>query len=473
MRERGPWKQDAEPGGIRLRRLNILMILLAAALAVVLLYASYQTAASYSAMLEATETYIACQQDAADMKAASDYLTDQVRYFTVTGELAYMDRFFTELQTTRRRENALADLESRVSDTEAVSYLTDALGQSNTLVQREVYAMRLTCEGRGYALSSLPAALRETALSEADSRLSSEAQQSLAISMVFDETYSSQKNQINQDVSECLDLLLRTTREEHAQSSTDLLSRLRQQEFLVAVLLIMFFAMVFLTSRLVIRPMMAAISYIRRQEELPLDGSYELRFLAETYNRIFRQNRENQDKLSYEAEHDALTGLYNRSAFEKLRSMSRRRSSALLLVDVDKFKTVNDTYGHDVGDRVLQKVASILRSSFRAEDRIFRIGGDEFAIIMTHAGQELADLVERKIRDANRRLQNPEDGLPPVSLSVGVAFGDRPDPTEDIYKDADTALYQVKNSTRAGCAFYGTEYRPSQDASEDDAYAAI
>ena len=76
---------------------------------------------------------------------------------------------------------------------------------------------------------------------------------------------------------------------------------------------------------------------------------------------------------------------------------------------------------------------------------------------MTRATSAMRQLVINKIARANDILQNPDDGLPKVSLSVGVAFSDRKNPTEDIFKDADTALYQVKRGGRCGCAVYGSE----------------
>jgi len=121
---------------------------------------------------------------------------------------------------------------------------------------------------------------------------------------------------------------------------------------------------------------------------------------------------------------------------------------------VDYFKTVNDTYGHDVGDRVLKRVADILKHSFRSVDIICRIGGDEFVVIMTRVDSSMRDLVIRKIEHANELLQNPEDDLPPVSLSVGAAFADRKNPKGDIFKDADTALYRVKAAGRCGCRVF-------------------
>jgi len=99
-------------------------------------------------------------------------------------------------------------------------------------------------------------------------------------------------------------------------------------------------------------------------------------------------------------------------------------------------------------------VAEILRHSFRSVDILCRIGGDEFAVVMTRVDSSMRQLVLNKINNANDLLQHPKDDLPPVSLSVGVAFSDRENPKGDIFKDADTALYRVKEAGRKGCEIY-------------------
>ncbi len=161
-----------------------------------------------------------------------------------------------------------------------------------------------------------------------------------------------------------------------------------------------------------------------------------------------------REELSHEASHDRLTGLFNRSAYEMMLESVDKDHMALILVDVDYFKSVNDTYGHDMGDRVLKRVADVLKHSFRSVDVICRIGGDEFVVIMTRADSTMRDLVRNKIARANEILRNPTDDLPPVSLSVGVAFSDRENPKGDIFKDADTALYRVKEAGRNGCEIF-------------------
>ena len=126
----------------------------------------------------------------------------------------------------------------------------------------------------------------------------------------------------------------------------------------------------------------------------------------------------------------------------------------LLVVDVDKFKHFNDTYGHDVGDLVLKRVAEVLMHNFRSEDHVSRIGGDEFCVIMRHTGSSLKELVVGKVEKMNQILSKPDKGTPPITLSVGIAFSDRENPSGDLFKDADTALFRVKNNGRGGCSVY-------------------
>ena len=187
---------------------------------------------------------------------------------------------------------------------------------------------------------------------------------------------------------------------------------------------------------------------------MEITGSYEFKYLALTYNDIYELNAANEEMLRYRAEHDPMTGIMNRGAFENLKKLMEVKAIplAFLIIDVDKFKLVNDNFGHEVGDLVLKKVAKLLQESFRATDYPARIGGDEFAVILTDMTVEMQPVIEGKIQKMNEILMNPEDGLPQVSLSVGGAFSEKGF-TEDLYKRADVALYEVKEHGRCGCRF--------------------
>ena len=137
-----------------------------------------------------------------------------------------------------------------------------------------------------------------------------------------------------------------------------------------------------------------------------------------------------------------------------MKHLCETETGALIVLDLDNFKLINDIYGHEMGDQVLKIFAEMTRRNIRSEDIVGRIGGDEFCVIMMRVDSRVKELVQRKIAVAGQRLREPDNGLPAMTLSVGVAFGDRQNPSGDIFKDADTALYRAKRAGRGGCEFY-------------------
>ena len=190
-------------------------------------------------------------------------------------------------------------------------------------------------------------------------------------------------------------------------------------------------------------------------EKLGEEGAGEIQFLAQTYNRLYDQNRLANEKLNYEATHDPLTNLYNRAAYASALDGFTTDGTrvALVLVDVDHFKSINDNYGHDRGDAVIKSVADALHESFRDEDMVCRIGGDEFAVIMHDADPGLRSMIIDRLKNVTKKLAHPQDDTPNVTLSAGVAFTDLLAADADLFKSADLALYKVKNGGRNGLAF--------------------
>ncbi len=440
--------------GIRLRWLNIIFISLVVIFSVLLTLIVFQTRNSYREMREATDRYIVSQQDAANMQTGSDYLTEQVRAFVITGERIHVQNFFEEVEVTQRRDKALANVNTYLEGTESIQYLNDAMALSNSLVQIEYYAMRLAIEAFGYDITEFPDALQAITLSDTDRALPAAQQAERARNMVFDSTYQDYKTKISTNVNLCIRDLIATTEAQQALSAQRLQSALILQEiFIVAILLLVLISVVII-ARLMIRPIEKNIACIQKKEILPERGAYELRFLAKTYNQMYSQTMKHQDMLSYAASHDDLTNLYNRSVFDHVRASSDESNIALILIDLDHFKNINDTYGHNVGDLVLKRLASVLQAHFRSDDYVCRIGGDEFAVIMKDTGSALRDLIAEKIHHVNMLMQSPTDNTPVASLSAGVAFGDRKNPTGNIYEDADIALYRAKDKGRNCLAFY-------------------
>ena len=170
---------------------------------------------------------------------------------------------------------------------------------------------------------------------------------------------------------------------------------------------------------------------------------------------LVRLTTHSEKVLTDKASVDKLTGLYNRAGYDRILAEMDLHSAILLLFDTDKFKAVNDTYGHETGDRVLVSISRAIRQNFRSEDRVCRIGGDEFVVLMLNVEGDQRDLIRRKVNRINRELAHPEGKLPIVSLSVGVAFGAREPDRETLFAHADEALYKVKQAGGRDCFFYG------------------
>ena len=440
--------------GMPLQTIINVMIAIDAVISFFLLFSMYKTTESYNSMRTATQDYIDCQNSAFALQNGSDYLMNRVRSFVVTGNPEQASLYFNEVQVEKSRDKAVEEVQAHLVDERAQKHLDTALTLSDQLMETENYAMRLVIEARGYDLSRYPAPLQDVRLSEEDLALTAEEKLERARDMVFDDAYENAKDQIDTHVSLCMQVLIDSLLNEQVDSFDRLLDLLRSQQLLIAGLMISLLIIAIVIFSLVINPLRQQISNISREQMMDEKGTTELQFLARTYNRMFEQTQKAQEKLSYEATHDPLTGLYNRSAYDDLRAKCARQNVALLLIDVDHFKTVNDTYGHDVGDKVLMRVADVLRSSFRGEDMVCRIGGDEFSVIMVNATSTLTELVRNKIARAAEKLANPTDDVPSVTLSVGVAFTDQKAEGEDLFKNADRALYQVKMKGRNGCGFY-------------------
>ncbi len=159
-------------------------------------------------------------------------------------------------------------------------------------------------------------------------------------------------------------------------------------------------------------------------------------------------------RLRHLAEHDSLTGLFNRRLLERQLAMQVARcrrygeQGALLVIDLDNFKQVNDTYGHKVGDELLQAIATELQHRLRGTDMVARLGGDEFAVLLPGTTAEDARKVSATLRDAISSCGVTADGGSSrisVTAAVGVAALDRDTPGgEGALMEADRAMYTAK-----------------------------
>jgi diguanylate cyclase (GGDEF)-like protein len=151
---------------------------------------------------------------------------------------------------------------------------------------------------------------------------------------------------------------------------------------------------------------------------------------------------------------DALTGLPNRRYFDEFCGLLARRRRAgdavgVLMIDIDRFKVLNDTYGHATGDEVLRAVGGAIVAAVREDDVPARYGGEEFVVLLRNPSSDVALEVGERVRTAVGGLDLARYGVPGVSVSVGVAVADGADqPIGDLIGQADRALYRAKRAGR-------------------------
>lgn len=176
--------------------------------------------------------------------------------------------------------------------------------------------------------------------------------------------------------------------------------------------------------------------------------------------------RQTEDDLAYRATHDALTGLPNRSLLFDHLTMALARAAreslpvAILFCDLDRFKAVNDTYGHEAGDELLREVAERLRAAVRPSDTVARLAGDEFVVVCEQIESEIealsiADRITRTIAEPFSLAA----GQAEVTASLGVALSEPGDATADLLQEADSAMYRAKRAGRARAELFDDDLR--------------
>ncbi len=192
-------------------------------------------------------------------------------------------------------------------------------------------------------------------------------------------------------------------------------------------------------------------------EPLPVLRNDEVGHLTAAFNRLLRKLSESQAALAQAAHHDALTGLPNRmllaDRLSQARVLAQRKGSriALLFLDLDGFKPINDSLGHEAGDEVLRLVAGRLSGCVRASDTLARVGGDEFVILMGDLDSQAEQAAARVAAKCIEALAEPfpvQGESCRLGVSIGIALGDGESAANTLLLQADQAMYRAKESGR-------------------------
>lgn len=385
----------------------------------------------YGSVSESINAFVVCERSSECIKDTANYLTEQAQLFIMTHDEKYARSYLEEKFIKKSQDGAVrALLDQTSSEDPKYRRLEIALNQSDSLANIELYGMRLAYEAA--EIENLPEQFAEIEIRPNDLRESADEYQLLAENTIYGDGYLIYKNRVNQNCLVIVTEIENDIQNELEKNKLELNVLLKFSyglQIIIVVFSVLFFVAI---AFFVLRPLKSFILSIRKKERLGVIGAKEFQYLAETYNEVH--------------EFDVLTKILNRRAFSELchRFKMERCSLALIFVDIDDFKGINDKYGHSKGDFVLQSIAGYLNLAFRKNDYVARIGGDEFAILIPNFAKNNFSLLEQKINEVNNELEkNPELGG--VSLSAGIAFS-TDGYNRDLYEAADKALYTAKEN---------------------------
>ena len=438
--------------GISLRQIHSWLIVVSVVLSAIMILSTFRLTANFVRVTDASQEHIELEKASYELIEASDYLTEQVQRFAVSGERQFMEAYFSEAFESKHREDAIAKIGVDANAVAAREKLQKAMDESVHLMDQEYYAMRLVVEAEGY--TDYPEQLDSVELVPQDAALSGDKKLKRATEIVFGNDYYALKDEIRGNMKECQREIEKLTNSIDAEELTALHWELNFVRFIILLLIMTILFMVWLTSYLGINPVLKAVDQIKADSPIPEVGANEFRYLAQAYNKMYSVYKSSIERLNFKASHDELTGAYNRAGYDLLLSSIDLHSTYMLLFDVDNFKSINDTYGHETGDRVLVKLVQVLSGNFRSDDHICRIGGDEFVVFMVHSSPKQKDLIAKKIEQINRELLRPEAGLPSVSLSVGIVHGTQVNNIAGLFECSDVAMYESKKHGKRTYTFY-------------------
>ena len=438
--------------GISLRNIHKWQIVVAVIFSCLMIFSTYRLVNSFMRVKNASEENLMLHNSIHKLMDASDHLTEMVQRFTESGDRRFMEQYFIEAFATKRREQAITELKRVKNVGPALASLEEAMRHSVKLMDREYYAMRLVIEAKG--ITEYPAILKDVTLDSADIALPPADKMRRATKMVLDDEYYVQKNLIRTEVNNSVQAIVNHSQKEESDALEQFQKELNLARAGILMIIASIFFVVWLTSHLGINPILRAVDQIEADSPIRETGANEFRYLAKAYNNLYFMHKKSIEHLNFKASHDELTGAYNRAGFDFLLSSLDLNSTYMMMIDADDFKTVNDTYGHETGDKVLKKIVHVLKSNFRFDDYVCRLGGDEFAVLMEHSNVTQREMLAKKLEKIDQELSHAEDGVPSVSISVGIVHGSQANDIEALMNKADEAMYKSKKQGKHTFTFY-------------------
>ncbi len=446
--------EKEELKGVSLINSITIFTIVTALVLIFLIFTSFRVNSYFKRVKSDMETFISSSNNSQLIKDTTDELSNLVRLFVITENPLYAELYIQEKFSHRTTEKTFDSLK-KVSEKNSEIYanLEEELQKAEKLYNLELYAIKLVYEANKSSISDIPVQIKNTRLNSADEKLNRQQLLEKARESVFGEEYILYKNQIKNTCNATTNQLEQKLNQELNTNSIKLGSSIFWLNLLLSLLCIAIIVLFIFQKSFVFVPLKHFINAVKY--DLPLEevGTLEFKILAETYNDSYELKKRTEKNLLLTAEHDALTGILNRRAFDEV-CLKTEGNMAILLVDLDDFKHVNDTWGHEAGDVALKALARALTSAFRKDDYICRIGGDEFSVILKDFNPDAEVVIYTKIQQVADMIKHVNENFG-ITISVGAALSSSGF-SQELFNQADKALYEVKNNGKNGCEIFNS-----------------
>ena len=274
-------------GGISIRVVHIAMVACAVVIALLLVFSTVQTSNVFSRLNRETGNYIVRQKAAHDLMEGSDYLTEMVQRFTLEGDTQYLNNYFEEAFVSKRREASLVSMSENHADQALVQQLQEALNESQSLMYREYYAMKLVLEAK--EIREYPETLRAIELKEEDMFRSADEKMELAQDMVLGNEYYASKEIIRSKLNNSLSVMDDMMAAARQETSAEINRELAVTRIVTIIMIVLILVLIWLTARLSTLPLIRAAQSAQEHKPIAVEGSKEFRFMAESFNKLYEE----------------------------------------------------------------------------------------------------------------------------------------------------------------------------------------
>lgn len=428
---------------------SILAVLLCGTL-FISIYCVTQIRSKSDLTTSATQNLIKAEKALSAISSTTEYMTEQARLFVETYEPTYARSYVRELSSVKTIDVSMNTLRSfyDVSSPE-FEELVASIDEANSIIDTELYAMRLVFLAKSNTLVTIPSEIFEVEVTPEDAALPKAKMLLKAKESLFEQTFVLERKQISSRIKHTIDIFEAKAEAQLQDIQNSQLRLVRILHSMILLQAVLLAITIFVIFKLILKPLSTYENALQLDQRIIPKGCAELIYLAETYNETFDSKERTKKNLEINAETDGLTKLLNRKAFDKVCEAYTGSDErfALLIIDFDNFKRVNDTYGHKGGDEALCFLSEILLANFRKSDYVIRLGGDEFAVIMTTFNSQIHQIIKRKIDIINHKYLKAIKEFDDLTISVGAAVS-YSGYSEEVFLAADRELYKVKTTTK-------------------------